>query len=49
MENKYENLLKVVTGNKKLLFMGFSFDDQFVSTLIKDHKNILTDSLYSFR
>ena len=48
MENKYENLLKVVTGNKKLLFMGFSFDDQFVSTLIKDHKNILTGLIIFF-
>ncbi|MGR5967425.1 SIR2 family NAD-dependent protein deacylase [Bacillus cereus] len=46
MENKYENLLKVVTGNKKLLFMGFSFDDQFVSTLIKDHKKYFNGTHY---
>lgn len=36
--NKYKNLLKLVTGTKKLLFMGFSFDDQFIRQLIKDHK-----------
>lgn len=35
---KYDRLLSVITGTKKLLFMGFSFDDQFVSALIKDHK-----------
>lgn len=35
---KYDNLLKLVTGSKKLLFMGFSFDDQFIRTLIQEHK-----------
>ncbi|OUQ85222.1 SIR2 family protein [Brevibacillus brevis] len=38
-DKKYDNLLKVVTGSRKLLFMGFSFDDQFVSTLIKHHRD----------
>lgn len=37
-DNKYGDLLKLVTGTKKLLFMGFSFDDQFIKTLIKEHK-----------
>lgn len=37
-DKKYENILKLVTGTKKLLFMGFSFDDQFIRTLIKEHK-----------
>lgn len=37
-EKKYDDLLKLVTGTKKLLFMGFSFDDQFIKTLIKEHK-----------
>ncbi|PHC41318.1 SIR2 family protein [Bacillus toyonensis] len=35
---KYDDLLKLVTGSKKLLFMGFSFDDQFIRTLIQEHK-----------
>ncbi|MFC5714429.1 SIR2 family protein [Thalassorhabdus alkalitolerans] len=37
-DQKYENLLKVVTSNKKLLFMGFSFEDQFIQKLIQDHR-----------
>jgi hypothetical protein len=36
-DKKYDNILKLVTGSKKLLFMGFSFDDQFIKRLIKDH------------
>lgn len=39
-DKKYEDLLKLVTGSKKLLFMGFSFDDQFLKTLIKQHKQV---------
>ncbi|MDN4493365.1 SIR2 family NAD-dependent protein deacylase [Ureibacillus aquaedulcis] len=35
---KYDDLLRLVTGNKKLLFMGFSFNDQFIKTLIKEHR-----------
>ncbi|WP_270365413.1 SIR2 family NAD-dependent protein deacylase [Bacillus paranthracis] len=35
---KYDDLLRLVTGTKKLLFMGFSFDDQFIKTLIEQHK-----------
>lgn len=35
---KYDDLLRLVTGNKKLLFMGFSFNDQFIRTLIKEHR-----------
>ncbi|WP_342426799.1 SIR2 family protein [Paenibacillus sp. FSL L8-0158] len=38
-EKKYDNILKLVTGTKKLLFMGFSFDDQFIQKLIQDHKD----------
>jgi hypothetical protein len=37
-DKKYDNLLKLITGTRKLLFMGFSFEDQFVRTLIKDHR-----------
>jgi hypothetical protein len=43
---KYDNLLKAVTSNKKLLFMGFSFDDQFIRTLIKDHKSYFGSNHY---
>ncbi|MGQ4668700.1 SIR2 family protein [Metabacillus halosaccharovorans] len=43
---KYENLLKLVTGGRSLLFMGFSFDDQFISTLIKDHRELFISSHY---
>lgn len=35
---KYDNLLKLVTGSRKILFIGFSFDDQFIKTLISEHK-----------
>lgn len=37
-DKKYDDLLKLVTGTKKLLFLGFSFDDQFIKTLIEEHK-----------
>ena len=44
--NKYNNLLKLVTGTKKLLFMGFSFNDQFIRTLIKEHKQYFMTKHY---
>lgn len=43
---KYKDLLKVVTSAKKLLFMGFSFDDQFLCSLIKDHRDIFSSNHY---
>lgn len=43
---KYNDLLKLATGSKKVLFMGFSFDDQFISTLIKDHKESFKGNHY---
>ncbi|MDO4536194.1 MAG: SIR2 family protein [Clostridium perfringens] len=43
---KYKNLLKAVTSNKKLLFLGFSFDDQFVKQLISDHKEFFKGEHY---
>ncbi|MDU1847381.1 MAG: SIR2 family protein [Niallia nealsonii] len=45
-DQKYDNLLKLVTGNKRLLFMGFSFDDQFIKTLIKEHKEYFKSTHY---
>ncbi|AIW85352.1 SIR2-like domain protein [Bacillus mycoides] len=45
-DKKYDNLLKLVTGSKKLLFMGFSFDDQFIKTLIKEHKEAFKGKHY---
>lgn len=45
-EKKYDNILRLVTGTKKLLFMGFSFDDQFISRLIKDHKEYFQTTHY---
>lgn len=38
---KYGDILKAITSNKHLLFIGFSFDDKFVSNLIKDYKKHL--------
>lgn len=38
-DKKYENILRLITGTKKILFLGFSFDDQFIRTLIKEHKD----------
>lgn len=43
---KYDNILKLVTGSKKLLFMGFSFDDQFLRRMIKDHREYFTGTHY---
>lgn len=45
-DKKYDNLLKLVTGTKKLLFLGFSFDDQFIRTLIKNHKQYFNGNHY---
>ncbi|ANX11663.1 hypothetical protein ABE41_006555 [Fictibacillus arsenicus] len=43
---KYGELLKAVTSSKHILFMGFSFDDKFVSDLIKDYKRYLNGTHY---
>ncbi|MGH0945281.1 SIR2 family protein [Bacillus mycoides] len=43
---KYGELLKAITSSKKFLFMGFSFDDKFVSDLIKDYKKYLNGTHY---
>lgn len=45
-DNKYNDLLKLITGNKKILFMGFSFDDQFIKTLINEHKELFNGNHY---
>ncbi|MCY9369966.1 SIR2 family NAD-dependent protein deacylase [Bacillus haynesii] len=45
-DEKYNNLLKVVTSTKKLLFMGFSFDDQFIQKLIMDHREFFKGQHY---
>lgn len=45
-DNKYDNILKAITSGKKLLFLGFSFKDQFVRTLIKDHKKLFQGKHY---
>lgn len=37
-DEKYGDILKAITSNKNLLFLGFSFDDKFVSNLILDYK-----------
>src|SRR5690606_22770593 len=43
---KYNELLKLVTGTRKLLFIGFSFDDQFLRQLIKDHREYFKGDHY---
>lgn len=45
-DKKYDNILKLITGNKKILFMGFSFDDQFLRRLISDHKESFRSTHY---
>ncbi|MEQ6853609.1 SIR2 family protein [Lysinibacillus capsici] len=40
-DEKYGDILKVITSNKHVLFLGFSFDDKFVSNLILDYKKHL--------
>jgi hypothetical protein len=45
-DEKYNNLLKSVTSTKKLLFMGFSFDDQFIQKLIMDHREFFKGQHY---
>ncbi|MGE7112784.1 ABC-three component system protein [Lysinibacillus sp. NPDC047702] len=44
--NKYNELLKQVTGTKTLLFMGFSFEDQFIRELIKNHRQYFKGNHY---
>lgn len=44
--NKYNELLKQVTGTKTLLFMGFSFEDQFIRELIKNHRQYFKANHY---
>ncbi|MBW9157675.1 SIR2 family NAD-dependent protein deacylase [Clostridium tagluense] len=44
--NKYENILRLFTGTKSLLFIGFSFDDQFIKQMIKDHKQFFKGNHY---
>ncbi|AYV72918.1 SIR2 family protein [Bacillus sp. PK3-056] len=43
---KYEELFKAVTASKRLLFMGFSFDDKFIRNLIRAHKEYLNGTHY---
>ncbi len=43
---KYEELFKAVTASKKLLFMGFSFDDKFIRDLIGQHREYLNGTHY---
>lgn len=45
-DKKYDDILKLITGNKKILFMGFSFDDQFLRRLINDHKDSFRSTHY---
>lgn len=45
-DKKYESILSLVTGSMKILFMGFSFDDQFIQRLIKDHKEYFKGTHY---
>ena len=40
-DEKYGDILKAITSNKHMLFLGFSFDDKFVSNLILDYKKHL--------
>ncbi|WAH42002.1 SIR2 family protein [Alicyclobacillus fastidiosus] len=45
-EHKYDNILRLVTGTKRILFLGFSFDDQFIQTLISHHKESFKGTHY---
>jgi hypothetical protein len=45
-DNKYDNILRLFTGTKSLLFIGFSFDDQFIRQMIKDHKQLFKGTHY---
>jgi len=45
-DKKYENILSLITGTKKILFLGFSFDDQFIRTLIKEHRECFKTKHY---
>lgn len=43
---KYNRLLSLFTATCTLLFMGFSFDDQYIRELIKDHKEYFKGTHY---
>lgn len=45
-DNKYDSILRLFTGTKSLLFIGFSFDDQFIRQMIKDHKQLFKGTHY---
>lgn len=37
-DKKYDDFLKLITGTKTLFFLGFSFDDLYIRSMIKEHK-----------
>lgn len=45
-DKKYNQLFGLITGTNKLLFLGFSFDDQFIKALISGHKEVFNGEHY---
>lgn len=43
---RYEKLLSLFTATCTLMFIGFSFDDQYIRQLIKDHKSYFKGNHY---
>lgn len=44
--NKYERLFSLFSATKTFLFLGFSFEDQFIKQLIKDHREVFSGKHY---
>ncbi|TDX43546.1 SIR2 family protein [Orenia marismortui] len=44
--NKYKQLFSLFSATKTFLFLGFSFEDQFIRQLIKDHRDLFRGKHY---
>ncbi|WP_199926727.1 SIR2 family NAD-dependent protein deacylase [Brevibacillus brevis] len=45
-QEKYRTLFSTLLGNNTLLFLGFSFEDQYIKQLIKDYKPYFNNTHY---
>ncbi|BAH44559.1 hypothetical protein BBR47_35820 [Brevibacillus brevis NBRC 100599] len=45
-QEKYRNLFSTLLGNNTFLFLGFSFEDQYIKQLIKDYKSHFNNTHY---
>ncbi|MBF4502248.1 SIR2 family protein [Savagea sp. SN6] len=46
LEKRFDNLMKAFSSSYSFLFLGFSFNDTFIRTLIKEHKSYFKGTHY---